>query len=208
MHAFHLLYTTKSRDTSRWQTASFQQINHFEGTKSLTTKVGLTHNMKNLVWQHFMDINDVFPQSYDLTDPSSEEFKDFLQEFKFGQLIAFLKSALLMPAASFGKGGMMDKAITCMAFVERRCKMMSDQVLDPNQTLIVAGQNNELDQISDDVYYTMIESKQGYQEDFSRQPWFMKFIKTSELVKEIDSKNVKQRIKFVLKQLMEVIGTH
>ena len=61
VHAFHFLYTTKSRDATRWQTASFQQTNHFEGTKSLTTKVGLTHNMKNLVWQYQMEINDVFP---------------------------------------------------------------------------------------------------------------------------------------------------
>ena len=84
IHAFHFLYTTKSRDAFRFQTASFQQVNHFEGTKALTTKVGLTHNMKNLVWQHDVDINEVFPQSYDLTDLQSEEFKDFLNEMKFG----------------------------------------------------------------------------------------------------------------------------
>lgn len=59
-------------------------MNHFEGTKTLTTKVGLTHSMKNLVWQHDIDINEVFPQSYDLTDFESEEFKDFLYEMKFG----------------------------------------------------------------------------------------------------------------------------
>ena len=98
VHAFHFLYTTKSRDAFKFQTANFQQLNHFEGTKTLTTKVGLTHNMKNLVWQHEMDINDVFPQSYDLTDFQSEEFKDFLNEFKFGQLIAFLKSVQNMSA--------------------------------------------------------------------------------------------------------------
>ena len=40
--------------------------------------------MKNLVWQHDVDINEVFPQSYDLTDLQSEEFKDFLNEMKFG----------------------------------------------------------------------------------------------------------------------------
>ena len=59
-------------------------MNHFEGTKTLTTKVGLTHSMKNLVWQHDIDINEVFPQSYDLTDFESEEFKEFLYEMKFG----------------------------------------------------------------------------------------------------------------------------
>lgn len=96
VHAFHFCYTTKSRDAFKYQTASFQQINHFEGTKALTTKVGLTHNMKNLVWQHDTDINEVFPQSYDLTDANSEEFKDFMAEMKFGQLVACLKSAMNM----------------------------------------------------------------------------------------------------------------
>lgn len=74
VHAFHFLYSTKSKDAFAFKTASFQQINHFQGTKALTTKVGLTHNMKNLVWQHDMDINEVFPQSYDLTDRESDEF--------------------------------------------------------------------------------------------------------------------------------------
>ena len=49
-HAFHFIYTTKSRDAFKFQTAPWQQLNHYEGTKTLTTKVGLTHSMKNLVW--------------------------------------------------------------------------------------------------------------------------------------------------------------
>ena len=99
VHAFHFLYTTKSRDAFKWQTGSFQQVNQFEGTKALTTKVGLTHNMKNLIWNYDMDINEVFPQSYDLTDFESDEFKDFISEIKFGQLLAFLKQASIMPVS-------------------------------------------------------------------------------------------------------------
>ena len=49
--------------------------------------------MKNLVWQHDLDINEVFPQSYDLTDQTSDEFKDFEYQMKFGQMVAFLKTA-------------------------------------------------------------------------------------------------------------------
>ena len=52
--------------------------------------------MKNLVWHHDMDINEVFPQSYDLTDFNAEEFKDFLSELRFGQMVATLKSTLHM----------------------------------------------------------------------------------------------------------------
>ena len=57
------MYTTKSKDIFRLANLSqqLQHVNHFEGTKALTTKVGLTHNMKNLVWKHAIDIDASFP---------------------------------------------------------------------------------------------------------------------------------------------------
>lgn len=51
--------------------------------------------MKNLVWQHSIDIGEIFPQSYDLSDLSSEEVKDFKEEIRFNQVVSFLKVALL-----------------------------------------------------------------------------------------------------------------
>ena len=62
-NAFHLLYSTKGKDCFRIPNLSSrrQHLNHFEGTKGLTTKVGLTHNMKNLVWKHSLDIDSFFP---------------------------------------------------------------------------------------------------------------------------------------------------
>jgi len=56
------MYTTKSKDCFRIDNLALSQhINHFEGTKALTTKVGLTHNMKNLIWKHTVDIDASFP---------------------------------------------------------------------------------------------------------------------------------------------------
>lgn len=64
-NAFHYLYTTKAKDIFRISNlAASQHINHFEGTKALTTKVGLTHNMKNLIWRNdeaALDIDAFFP---------------------------------------------------------------------------------------------------------------------------------------------------
>lgn len=77
-NAFQFMYTTKAKDVFRIPNlAPSQHINHFEGTKNLTTKVGLTHNMKNLVWKHSTDIDAYFPQSYDLSDLKGDEVKDF-----------------------------------------------------------------------------------------------------------------------------------
>ena len=78
-NAFNFMYTTKAKDCFRISNlAPSQHLNHFEGTKALTTKVGLTHNMKNLIWQHTsIDIDSFFPQSYDLSDLKGDEIKDF-----------------------------------------------------------------------------------------------------------------------------------
>lgn len=66
-------------------------MNHILGAKALSTKVGLTHMMKNLIWLHDRDINQTFPCSFDLTDLRSEETINFREDVKFNQVIAFLK---------------------------------------------------------------------------------------------------------------------
>ena len=77
-----------------------------------------------------MDINEVFPQSYDLTDKDSEEFKDFLAEMKFGQLVACLKGAMNMSQQSLQKN--MDRIVVSIGYVDRRIKLMSEELLSPN----------------------------------------------------------------------------
>ncbi len=61
MPAFDFLYTTLSRDAFHIALAPFQYANHLAGSKFLTTKVGLTHMMNNLVWQYDFDIGNTFP---------------------------------------------------------------------------------------------------------------------------------------------------
>lgn len=50
--AFDFLYAKKALDVFRISLAPHQLVNHIFGQSALTTKVGLTHNMKNLIWQH------------------------------------------------------------------------------------------------------------------------------------------------------------
>ena len=72
----------------------------------------------------------MFPQSYDLTDANSEEFKDFMAEMKFGQLVACLKSAMNMSQANLQKN--MDRIVISIGYVDRRIKLMSEDLLTPN----------------------------------------------------------------------------
>lgn len=94
----------------------------------MTTKVGLTHNIKNLVWHHKMDIGTVFPQSFDISEETGEETKDFKEDFKFAQVISFLKSVVKAQQAFIKKNR--DKLILCLTLAERRVFMFSDEMLD------------------------------------------------------------------------------
>jgi hypothetical protein len=76
----------------------------------------------------------------------------------------------------------MEKIIISLGFVDRRIKLMSDALFDPNQTILVPGQNNELDTINDEIYYFVLDGKMY--NDFTRQPWYLKLLK-SEMMKEM-----------------------
>ena len=84
--------------------------------------------MKNLVWHHSIDIGELFPQSYDLSDLLSEEVKDFKEECKFGQVVGFLKIAILYKDAQLKK--QWDKVIIAIALAERRVHVLSGELLE------------------------------------------------------------------------------
>ena len=79
--------------------------------------------MKNLVWKHNRDIGRVFPQSFDISDPQSEEFKDFGEDFKFTFVVSFLKT-VQQSAVKFTQQNF-EKVIICIAIAERRINIMS-----------------------------------------------------------------------------------
>jgi hypothetical protein len=123
LQAWHFLYTTKSRDAFRMPLADWQYVNHILGAKALTTKVGLTHMMKNLIWQHNIDIGNTFPQSYDLSNLNSEETMNFKEDCKFSQVISVLKVA----AVDTNKNMMKNKELiaVAIAIAERRIFVLS-----------------------------------------------------------------------------------
>jgi len=57
-----------------------QIVNHFNKATSLTTKVGLLHNLKNLIWYDNIDVETFFPNCFDLA--VGEDLDDFIDEFK------------------------------------------------------------------------------------------------------------------------------
>ena len=61
-----------------------------------------------------------------------------------------------MSASNINKPHILERIIIGIGFLERRIVLMSDAIFDPNQTVIIPGQNNDFDFISDDIYYFKI----------------------------------------------------
>jgi len=53
----------------------FQITNHFMKNNVITTKVGLCHSLKSLIWWNNVEVDSFFPKCFDLTD--SNELDDF-----------------------------------------------------------------------------------------------------------------------------------
>ena len=77
---FNLKWTLKTKEIDHNNLQPYQIVNHFYKATSITTKVGLTHSLKNLIWFNSVDIDTFYPRCYDLG--LTEELDDFIQEFK------------------------------------------------------------------------------------------------------------------------------
>jgi len=67
----------------------FQVVNHFDKCRDLTTKVGLSLNLRNCVWHTGVEAEEFYPRAYDLSDPA--ERADFVLNFKFTKAESILR---------------------------------------------------------------------------------------------------------------------
>ena len=77
---FDLKWTVKTSDIPFKALDREQIVNHFARNGSVTTKVGLTRNLRNLKWFEDVDMDEFFPRSYDLHD--HDELLDFVDDFR------------------------------------------------------------------------------------------------------------------------------
>jgi len=69
-----------------------QVVNHFAGNREITTKVGLTLNLRNCLSMCGADPDYFYPRAYDLYDP--QERAEFVLNFKFTKAQAVLRELL------------------------------------------------------------------------------------------------------------------
>lgn len=86
---FDFKWVLKSKDIDHNQLNDNQLVNHFNKAAAITTKVGLCHNLKNLIWFNNVDIDTFYPRCFDLA--IQEELEDFIQEFKAVKAESYVK---------------------------------------------------------------------------------------------------------------------
>lgn len=86
---FDFKWTLKTKDIDHNLINDNQIVNHFNKATSITTKVGLCHNLKNLIWYNNIDVDTFFPSCFDLA--VNEDLDDFIEEFKAIKAESYVK---------------------------------------------------------------------------------------------------------------------
>jgi tubulin monoglycylase TTLL3/8 len=108
-------------------------VNHFNKAAAITTKVGLCHNLKNLIWFNNVDIDNFYPRCFDLA--IQEDLEDFIEEFKAVKAECYVKIFVREMRASQGEKGssVSDKVLkVALKVCEKRLKELDDLIDDPN----------------------------------------------------------------------------
>lgn len=66
-----------------------QIVNHYEGNCALTSKFGLAHTLKSLIFHENINCHEFYPRCFDLFDKT--EFNDFLEDYKITEAESILK---------------------------------------------------------------------------------------------------------------------
>ena len=100
---FDFLWSLMTKDVAFNDLQPHQIVNHFQTATSITTKVGLTHSLKNLIWFNSVDIDTFYPRCYDLA--LGEELDDFIQEFKQLKAVSYMKIYVREMRKAFAASG-------------------------------------------------------------------------------------------------------
>lgn len=131
---FDLKWTLRAKDVEM-PLEDYQIVNHFDKNTLLTTKVGLCHNLRNLIWFNNVDIDTFYPRSFDLIDAG--EIADFTEDFKSVKAECILKDFYISGFKIQAVGE--EKLLVALNICERRLRDL-DELLDES--------NPELSQVT------------------------------------------------------------
>ncbi|KAF4663743.1 Tubulin tyrosine ligase-like, member [Perkinsus olseni] len=90
---FDLKWTLNAKDIDYIALKDGQMANHFGRNREITTKTGLTSNLRHSYSVHNLtDMDDYYPRAYDLSDP--QDVGDFILEYKLTKCMSILRQFL------------------------------------------------------------------------------------------------------------------
>lgn len=129
---FDFKWVLKGKDIDHNTLNDSQIVNHFNKATAITTKVGLCHNLKNLIWFNNVDIDTFYPRCFDLA--IQEDLDDFTEEFKAIKAESYVKVFVKeMRETSGEKSSVPDKVLkVALKVCEKRLRELDDLIDDPN----------------------------------------------------------------------------
>lgn len=198
---FDLKWALRGTDIDYENLLKPQIVNHYENNKNITTKIGLSHSLRKLIWFNNVDIDTFYPRSFDLIESSDK--KDFIEDYKTVKAENVLKQFI------FDKQNVVEAKLLIALNV---ClKRVEDSLDDPaiEDGLITA---EEWDVLNTEKISSQILEK------IKQEAWYIrilrKFWKYSNNGKREISQNLVEKIKGTLEELrhhfpqFDLNGTH
>ena len=120
---FDLKWTVRRKDIDFDSLQSHQLCNHFNKSTMITTKDGLCHSLRNLIWFNSVDIDTFYPRCFDLSETAERE--DFFTEFKAVQAECILK------AVAAGDKVSLKVLRTALKVTKKRLRDLDELIDDP-----------------------------------------------------------------------------
>ncbi|KAG2454764.1 hypothetical protein HYH02_000599 [Chlamydomonas schloesseri] len=90
---FDYKWSSNPLDIAHEQLWPGQTVNHFKNAQCLTTKHGLCHTVREMVWWEAADAATFYPRAYDISDEANR--REFLQDVRWTAAESLIKRALL-----------------------------------------------------------------------------------------------------------------
>ena len=142
-------------------------INHYPDIRCLTTKRGLTLNLKNLIWWSNTDVDEFFPRCFDLTD--NGEMEDFAEEFKSVKAESVVKTYMGQVLSRSGTRVRAEKLRAAMAICERRL-LSIDDIIDAKEPPVLVNEEEWSLINADKLTQELIDS-------VKHKGWFIKVVR-------------------------------
>jgi hypothetical protein len=106
---------------------SHQIVNHFKRAREITTKVGLTVNLRNSRWHNGVDVDSFYPRAFDLYDPLDRA--EFVLDFKLTHVESILRR--FIEQLDGGAAVTFSREVVEMSLdILKRCTQDLDDIID------------------------------------------------------------------------------